>query len=80
VQDGKHWLRDEKGMNAGIAIADVYQSNAVIHVIDSVLMPKRLSSPIIVHDERSLRAAARRPCQIVARARVHRLSLPINLW
>ena len=35
---GKLWLRDEKGMNAGISISDVFQSNGVIHVIDSVVM------------------------------------------
>jgi uncharacterized surface protein with fasciclin (FAS1) repeats len=32
-------LRDEKGGTATIAIADVYQSNGVIHVISSVVMP-----------------------------------------
>jgi len=37
-KDGKLWLRDGKGMNASITTADVYQSNGVIHVIDSVLM------------------------------------------
>jgi uncharacterized surface protein with fasciclin (FAS1) repeats len=35
---GKLWLRDGKGMNASITTADVYQSNGVIHVIDSVPM------------------------------------------
>ncbi len=38
-QNGKLWLKDEKGNTAGIAIADVYQSNGVIHVIDTVVMP-----------------------------------------
>jgi uncharacterized surface protein with fasciclin (FAS1) repeats len=37
-KDGKLWLRDGKGMTAAITTADVYQSNGVIHVIDSVLM------------------------------------------
>jgi uncharacterized surface protein with fasciclin (FAS1) repeats len=37
-KDGKLWLRDGKGMTAAITIADVYQSNGVIHVIDTVLM------------------------------------------
>jgi uncharacterized surface protein with fasciclin (FAS1) repeats len=37
-KDGKLWLRDGKGMNASITTADVYQSNGVIHVVDSVLM------------------------------------------
>lgn len=34
------WLKDEKGNTAKITIEDVYQSNGVIHVIDTVLMPK----------------------------------------
>ena len=33
-------LRDGKGMDANITTADVFQSNGVIHVIDSVLMSK----------------------------------------
>ncbi len=33
-------LTDEKGGMATVTIADVYQSNGVIHVIDKVLMPK----------------------------------------
>lgn len=36
---GKVVLTDEKGGTATITIADVYQSNGVIHVIDSVLLP-----------------------------------------
>ena len=37
---GKTWmLTDAKGGTAKITIADVNQSNGVIHVIDSVLMP-----------------------------------------
>lgn len=32
-------LKDEKGNVANISIYDVYQSNGVIHVVDSVLMP-----------------------------------------
>lgn len=32
-------LTDEKGGTATVTIADVYQSNGVIHVINSVLMP-----------------------------------------
>ena len=39
-KDGKYWLKDEKGVMASINIADVYQSNGVIHVIDKVLMAK----------------------------------------
>lgn len=38
-KDGKLWLKDEKGGMASVTIADVYQSNGVIHVIDSVVMP-----------------------------------------
>lgn len=49
VQGGKLWiymegkkvmLKDEKGGVATVTIADVFQSNGVIHVIDTVLMPK----------------------------------------
>jgi len=36
---GKIVLTDEKGGMATITIADVYQSNGVIHVVDSVLLP-----------------------------------------
>jgi uncharacterized surface protein with fasciclin (FAS1) repeats len=36
---GKLWLKDEKGGMAAITITDVYQSNGVIYVVDSVLMP-----------------------------------------
>ena len=32
-------LTDEKGGTSTVGIADVYQSNGVIHVIDTVLMP-----------------------------------------
>lgn len=32
-------LTDEKGGTATVAIADVFQSNGVIHVIDSVVLP-----------------------------------------
>ena len=39
-KDGKWWIKDEKGGMAEITIADVNQSNGVIHVINSVLMPK----------------------------------------
>jgi uncharacterized surface protein with fasciclin (FAS1) repeats len=48
VQGGKLWamskgkkimLKDEKGSTTWVTIADVNQSNGVIHVIDSVLMP-----------------------------------------
>lgn len=38
--DGKHiMLKDEKGGTAMVTIANVFQSNGVIHVIDTVVMP-----------------------------------------
>ncbi|RZJ72906.1 fasciclin domain-containing protein [Flavobacterium sp.] len=49
VQGGKLWammdgkklvLKDEKGMKSTVTIADVDQSNGVIHVVDAVLMHK----------------------------------------
>ena len=39
LQDGHIVLKDEKGGTAMVTIANVFQSNGVIHVIDSVLMP-----------------------------------------
>jgi len=33
-------VEDAKGGKAPITIADVMQSNGVIHVVDTVLMPK----------------------------------------
>ena len=38
--DGKVMVMDEKGGAATVTIADVYQSNGVIHVVDKVLLPK----------------------------------------
>ncbi|MBS1494136.1 MAG: fasciclin domain-containing protein [Bacteroidetes bacterium] len=38
-KDNKIWVWDEKGNSAMITIADVYQSNGVIMVVDKVLMP-----------------------------------------
>ena len=38
--DGKLTLTDEMGGTATVTIADVKQSNGVIHVIDKVLLPK----------------------------------------
>ena len=49
VSGGKLWasmrgkeilLTDEKGDMANVTISNVYQSNGVIHVIDTVLLPK----------------------------------------
>lgn len=37
---GKVMLTDEMGGMSTVTIADVYQSNGVIHVIDKVLLPK----------------------------------------
>ncbi|MDP1740494.1 fasciclin domain-containing protein [Polaromonas sp.] len=37
---GKVMVSDEKGGSATVTIADVYQSNGVIHVVDKVLLPK----------------------------------------
>ena len=40
LQDGNHiLLTDEKGGTAVVTIPNVFQSNGVIHVIDSVVMP-----------------------------------------
>ncbi|BAO54738.1 secreted and surface protein containing fasciclin-like repeats [Nonlabens marinus S1-08] len=41
MEDGDVYLKDEKGKNAAVTIADVNQSNGVIHVIDAVLTPKK---------------------------------------
>ena len=38
-QDGKIWIVDAKGGTSMVTIADVNQSNGVIHVVDTVLMP-----------------------------------------
>jgi uncharacterized surface protein with fasciclin (FAS1) repeats len=42
MMNGKHniMLKDENGGTANISTYDVYQSNGVIHVIDSVVLPK----------------------------------------
>jgi len=40
VRDGDIYLSDENGGVAKVTIADVRQSNGVIHVIDKVLLPK----------------------------------------
>ena len=41
MEDGDVYLKDENGRNAAVTIADVNQSNGVIHVIDAVLQPKK---------------------------------------
>ncbi|WP_256669267.1 fasciclin domain-containing protein [Pseudomonas sp. MN1F] len=40
MHGSKLWLMDAKGGKAAVTIVDVMQSNGVIHVIDTVLMPK----------------------------------------
>ena len=40
MKDGAVWVWDESGNSAKVTIADVNQSNGVIHVIDTVLLPK----------------------------------------
>jgi len=39
-EDDKWWVSDVSGNKAAVQIADVAQSNGVIFVIDTVLMPK----------------------------------------
>jgi uncharacterized surface protein with fasciclin (FAS1) repeats len=38
-KDGKLWIKDAKGDVAQVTIRNVMQSNGVIHVIDTVLLP-----------------------------------------
>src|SRR5674476_944970 len=38
-QDGKIWIVDAKGGTSMVTISNVNQSNGVIHVVDTVLMP-----------------------------------------
>lgn len=40
VEGGKLWIADESGNKSMVTIADVNQSNGVIHVVDTVLLPK----------------------------------------
>jgi uncharacterized surface protein with fasciclin (FAS1) repeats len=39
-KNGKVMIQDEKGGVANVTIADVKQSNGVIHVVNQVLLPK----------------------------------------
>ena len=39
-KEGKIWLIDSKGNYSEISATDVMGSNGVIHVIDTVVMPK----------------------------------------
>ncbi|WP_439156015.1 fasciclin domain-containing protein [Yoonia sp.] len=43
MKDGMIMLQDEQGQVATVTIADVVQSNGVIHVIDTVMLPARNS-------------------------------------
>ena len=36
---GKVWIVDSKGGTSMVTISNVHQSNGVIHVVDTVLMP-----------------------------------------
>jgi len=40
IKGDKIMIKDEKGGMAWVTIKDVYQSNGVIHVVNTVLMPK----------------------------------------
>ena len=40
IKGGKLYIVDESGNGAGMVIQDVNQSNGVIHVVNSVLVPK----------------------------------------
>ena len=40
VKKGKLYIMDESGGEAKVTIADVNQSNGVIHVVNKVLLPK----------------------------------------
>ena len=40
VKDGHVYVKDESGSTAEVTIADVIQSNGVIHVVNKVLLPK----------------------------------------
>jgi len=41
VVDGKVMIKDATGATATVAIADVKQSNGVVHVVDKVLLPSK---------------------------------------
>jgi uncharacterized surface protein with fasciclin (FAS1) repeats len=38
-RDGVIWLQDEKGGKSAVTQANVFQSNGVIHVVDTVVLP-----------------------------------------
>ena len=39
LTDGKIWIIDAKGDSSAVSISNVHQSNGVIHVVDTLLMP-----------------------------------------
>jgi uncharacterized surface protein with fasciclin (FAS1) repeats len=39
LKEGKVWIVDAKGGTSMVTISNVNQSNGVIHVVDTVLMP-----------------------------------------
>ncbi len=39
-KNGKLWIWDDSGHTAMVTISNVHQSNGVIHVVDTVLLPK----------------------------------------
>src|SRR4029078_12715443 len=45
LQDGKTWIVDAKGGTSMFTISNVNQSNGVIHVIDTLLLPASCTSP-----------------------------------
>ena len=40
IMDGSVYIKDENGNQAKVTAADLDQTNGVIHVIDSVVLPK----------------------------------------
>ena len=57
MRDGNLLLKDAKGRTAKVTIANVMQSNGVIHVIDTVLLPNRSTQPKLA-DQRARLASA----------------------
>lgn len=61
---GKVMLTDEKGGTAKVTIADVYQSNGVIHVIDKVLLPNPAKTAQSMRTRAEVQAEAMNPQRI----------------
>jgi uncharacterized surface protein with fasciclin (FAS1) repeats len=64
AQGGKLMLTDEKGGMASVTIADVYQSNGVIHVIDKVLLPNPKQAMQSMRTRAQVQAEAMNPQRI----------------